>query len=296
MKPSILILGKNGQVGYELNLRLAHLGNLIVLGSQDADFTSPDSVVKVLEKHQPDIIINAAAHTAVDKAETESELAYLVNAQTPGKIADFAKTTNSLFVHYSTDFVFDGMHDKAYLETDKTNPLGVYGASKLAGEKLIQQSACKHLIFRTSWVYGKRGNNFLLTMLRLAHNLEQMKVVNDQIGSPVWCGYIAQTTATVLEQLINTYHLSEIPESIFGIYNLTARNYTSWHGFAKKILELDPDRSMQTCKSVLAIPSIEYPTPAQRPKWSVLDNLKLQQTFSIDVPNWEKQLIECFNS
>jgi len=279
-----------------LNQHLAHLGVVTALGSQDADFSSPDSVVQVLEKYKPDIIVNAVAHTAVDKAESESELAYLVNSETPGRIANYAKTSNSLLIHYSTDFVFDGNHNKAYLETDTTNPLGVYGASKLAGEKLIQQSECKHLIFRTSWVYGNRGHNFLLTMLRLAHNLEQMKVVEDQIGSPVWCGYIAQTTALVLEQLINNYRLSHIPDSLYGLYNLTASNYTSWYGFAKKILELDPNKLQQKCKLINAIPTSEYPTPAQRPKWSVLDNSKLTNTFCLTIPTWEEQLENCFNS
>jgi dTDP-4-dehydrorhamnose reductase len=295
MKPSIVIFGKNGQVGYELNQCLATLGNLIALDSKQADFSSPDSVVEVLETHKPDIIINAAAHTAVDKAETESELAYLINSETPGKIAAYAKANNSLLIHYSTDFVFDGKQDTPYLETDETNPLGVYGASKLQGEINIRQSGCQHLIFRTSWVYGLRGNNFLLTMLRLAHEREQMKVVSDQLGSPVWCGFIAKTTADIVEKIITTYPLSEIPESIQGLYNLTANNYTSWFGFAEKILQLDPNKDKQKCHSLLAIPASEYPTPAQRPHWSVLNNDKLINTFSVSLPDWESQLMDCFN-
>ncbi|MFK5894715.1 MAG: dTDP-4-dehydrorhamnose reductase [Pseudomonadota bacterium] len=296
MKPSIVIFGKNGQVGYELNQRMQSLGKVTALDSKQADFSSPDSVVQVLETHKPDIIINAAAHTAVDKAETESDLSYLINSETPGKIAAYAKRNNSLLIHYSTDFVFDGKQDTAYLESDITNPLGVYGASKLQGDINIQQSGCQYLIFRTSWVYGLRGKNFLLTMLRLAHDREQMKVVNDQIGSPVWCGFIARATSSIVEQIINSNNLAEIPQSIQGLYNLTAKNYTSWYGFAKKILQLDPDKENQKCKSLLPIPASEYPTPAQRPNWSVLDNSKLINTFSVDVPDWESQLKDCFNN
>ncbi len=299
MQPIIVIFGKNGQVGYELtqcfnNFISKRGGKLITLGSQEADFTSPDSVVKILENLKPDIIINAAAHTAVDKAESESDKAYLINSESPAKIAAYAKQNKALLVHYSTDFVFDGEHKKAYLETDKTHPLGVYGASKLQGEKNIIASGCQYLIFRTSWVYGLRGANFLLTMLRLAHEREEMKVVKDQIGSPTWSGHIAKTTQVVLEQLISKYSLTDIPQSVQGIYNLTATDYTSWYDFAAKILQSDPNKASQKCQSLVAIPATEYPTPAKRPKWSVLDNNKIKNQFSVVIPNWEEQLKACF--
>ena len=284
MQPSIVIFGKNGQVGYELNQRLSSLYKVIALTSKEADFSKPDAVAKILEQLKPDIIINAAAHTAVDKAETERDLAYLVNSETPAIIANYCKQHHSLLIHYSTDFVFDGQNDKAYLETDNTNPLGVYGASKLQGEEKIQQSGCQHLIFRTSWVYGLRGHNFLLTMLRLAHEREQMKVVNDQLGSPVWCGHIAATTVKVLEHILLASNSSHAPSknsgnldvlpSMQGVYNLTANGHTSWYGFASKILQLDPSKKSQKCNLLLPIPTSEYPTPAARPKWSVLDNSK----------------------
>ncbi|MFK5984470.1 MAG: dTDP-4-dehydrorhamnose reductase [Pseudomonadota bacterium] len=302
MQPAIVIFGKNGQVGYELNQRLAVMGNITALGSQQADFSSADSVVEILQQLKPDIIVNAAAHTAVDKAETESQLAYLINSETPARIAAYAEQNKCLFIHYSTDFVFDGEHKQAYLETDKTHPLGVYGASKLQGEESIIHSGCSHLIFRTSWVYGMRGGNFLLTMLRLAHQREQMKVVSDQLGSPVWCGHIAQTTQLILENLISNYSADSafsaelIPKSLQGLYNLTASDYTSWFDFACKILELDPNKEKQICKSILPIPASEYPTPAQRPQWSVLNNDKIINTFAVPIPAWQEQLQECFNN
>lgn len=242
MKPLIVLFGKNGQVGYELNQQLKSKYKVIALGSQEADFSKPEVVVKVLQQLNPDIIINAAAHTAVDKAETEIELAYLINSETPKAIAVYAKENKSILIHYSTDFVFNGQHNQAYVETDETNPLSVYGASKLKGEEGIRLSGCQYLIFRTSWVYGLRGQNFLLTMLRLAHDREQMKIVDDQMGSPVWCGHIACSTVKIVDSILNSNPSSDkpvLPKSIQGIYNLTAKGYTSWYGFAKKILQLD---------------------------------------------------------
>jgi len=300
MQPVIVLFGKNGQVGFELNKHLRNIGKVSVFDSKEADFTKMDSVISILEKIKPDIIVNAVAHTAVDKAESEEELAYSINVEAPAKIAQFAKQNGCLLVHYSTDFVFDGEREnenaKAYLETDITNPLSVYGSTKLQGEQAIIASDCVHLIFRTSWVYGLRGSNFLLTMLRLADEREEMKIVKDQLGSPVWCGHIAYTTAEVLKNLLNEHTLSQIPNSVQGVYNLTASNHTSWFKFAKKILELDPNHSQQRCKSLLGIPAIEYPTPAVRPKWSVLDNTKIIKQFEVEIPSWESQLTSCFKN
>jgi len=289
-KPEIVVFGKNGQVGHEL---LNALSNIAIVHSFDmdvVDFTKEKTITATLKQIKPDIIINAVAYTAVDKAEQEQDLAHQVNARGPQVIAEFAEKYNTLFIHYSTDFVFDGQSDKPYLESDIPNPLSVYGSTKLAGEELVLNSGCKSIVLRTSWVYGLRGANFVLTMLRLAHKLEQMKVVDDQLGSPVWCGYIAQTTAKIIENLLHdSPDLSHIDENKLGLFHITASTYTSWYGFAQAILEKDPNKKQQICHELSPIPSSEYPTPAERPKWSVLDNSKLQSTFNLDIPSWEEQ-------
>jgi len=289
-KPEIVVFGKTGQVGHELLCALEEIANVHSFDIDEVDFTKESSIMAALHKVKPDIIINAVAYTAVDKAEQDLNLAHQVNARGPKVIAEYAKQSDTLFIHYSTDFVFDGKNDTPYLETDKPNPVSVYGSTKLEGEELVLNSGCKCIILRTSWVYGLRGANFVLTMLRLSHQLEQLKVVDDQIGSPVWCGYIAQTTAKIIENLLqDSPDLSQIDDNKLGLFNITASTYTSWYGFAQTILDSDPDKEKQTCHSLLPIPSSEYPTPAIRPNWSVLDNSKLQNTFSLEIPSWEEQ-------
>ena len=282
----ILVLGKQGQIAWELQVTLASLGNVTVFGSQELDLANSDRIREQVRQVQPDIIVNAAAYTAVDKAETEPELCAAINATAPGILAELAQKSQALLVHYSTDYVFDGSKTGPYLETDITNPLGVYGASKLAGEQAILQVDCPHLILRTTWVYGNRGKNFLLTILRLAAERSELKIVSDQIGVPTWSRSIAEATSQILAQC-------DDDRSLRGLYNLSAAGKTSWHGFASQIVsqyrELHPDRHL-TIQNILPIPASDYPTPAQRPANSVLDNSKILADFGVQLPDWDLSL------
>ncbi len=288
----ILIIGQQGQVAWELQRTLASLGHITVCGSQDLDLANPDMIRTQVRSIQPDIIVNAAAYTAVDKAETESDLCTSINAVAPGILAELARESQALLVHYSTDYVFDGTKVGAYLETDPTNPLSVYGASKLAGEQAIVQVDCAHLIFRTTWVYGNRGKNFLLTILRLAAEKQELKIVADQIGSPTWSRSISEATAQIIAQC--RHDLS----SVKGLYNLSAAGKTSWHGFANQIVDrsrsIDPELEL-SIEQILPIPTTDYPTPAQRPANSVLDNSKILADFGVQLPDWKLSLEQCLD-
>ena len=291
----ILILGKQGQIAWELQVTLAALGNITVLGSQQLDLANPDEIRAKIRSIQPDIIVNAAAYTAVDKAETEPELCTSINATAPGILAELAQASQALLVHYSTDYVFDGTKTSPYLETDLTNPLGVYGASKLAGEQAIIQVDCPHLIFRTTWVYGNRGKNFLLTILRLAAERSELKIVADQVGAPTWSRSIAAATSQIIAQCHRDSRSEQLSQrsSIRGLYNLSAAGQTSWHGFASQIVSQYrsqyPDRPL-AIQNILPIPSSDYPTPAQRPANSVLDNSKILADFGVQLPDWNLSL------
>jgi dTDP-4-dehydrorhamnose reductase len=289
----ILILGKQGQVAWELQRTLASLGNITVFGSQDLDLANPDMIRTQVRSIQPDIIVNAAAYTAVDKAETESELCMSINAVAPGILAELARESQALLVHYSTDYVFDGTKTGAYSETDPTNPISVYGASKLAGEQAIIQVDCAHLIFRTTWVYGNRGKNFLLTILRLAAAKQELKIVADQIGAPTWSRSISEATAQIIAQCRHDR------SSIKGLYNLSAAGKTSWHGFANQIVDrsrsIDPELQL-AIEQILPIPATDYPTPAQRPANSVLDNSKILAEFGVQLPDWKLSLEQCLET
>ncbi len=307
----ILILGKQGQIAWELQVTLAALGHITVLGSQQLDLANPDKIRAKVRSIQPDIIVNAAAYTAVDKAETEPELCTSINATAPGILAELAQASQALLVHYSTDYVFDGTKTSPYLETDLTNPLGVYGASKLAGEQAIIQVDCPHLIFRTTWVYGNRGKNFLLTILRLAAERSELKIVADQIGAPTWSRSIAEATSQIIAQChhdsrsvmpkarLRQHEVSACAErlrqrsSVRGLYNLSAAGETSWHGFASQIVSQYrsqyPDRHL-AIQNILPIPSSDYPTPAKRPANSVLDNSKILADFGVQLPDWNLSL------
>jgi dTDP-4-dehydrorhamnose reductase len=284
----ILLIGKQGQIAWELQVTLASLGNLTVLGSQELNLTDGDLLVEKVRRIQPQIIVNAAAYTAVDKAESEPELCQAINATAPGILAQLARESGALLIHYSTDYIFDGTKTEPYLETDKPNPLSVYGSSKLAGERAIIQSGCAYLILRTTWVYGNRGKNFLLTILRLAAEKSELKIVADQIGAPTWSRSIAEVTAQILAQ-----HRHQNRSTIQGLYHLSAAGKTSWHGFASEIVTqyrvLYP-KSHLAIESILPIPTREYPTPAQRPTNSVLDNSKLVKDFGIILPTWNFSL------
>jgi len=271
----ILITGKQGQVGWELQRTLASLGTIFAYDRSNLDLQNPIQICKTIREIQPHIIVNAAAYTAVDKAETDPEMANAVNATAPGILAEEAKKCGAILVHYSTDYVFDGTSPQPYTEADKTNPLNVYGKTKLEGEKAIQQISGKHLIFRTSWVYGARGKNFLLTMLKLGKERELLKIVNDQAGAPTWSRMIAEVTANILID----------PKDSWGIYHLTSSGQTTWFEFAKKIFA-----KSQMGVTIQPISTSEYPLPAIRPKYSVLSNEKLKKTFQICLPDWEESL------
>lgn len=285
----ILLLGANGQVGGELRRSLASLGDVVLAtraGEIDgvvcelADFDQPDSLSELVERISPDIVVNAAAYTAVDRAEQESDAAFRANAEGPGRIAQACAGRGALLVHYSTDYVFDGASARPYREQDSPSPLGVYGASKLAGEEAVRTSAAQHLIFRTSWVYGVRGHNFLLTMLRLGAEREELRVVGDQIGSPTPAYLIADLTAEAITRRLEP-----------GTYHLTASGKTSWHGFAEAIMGRAVTRNLLgKAPRVLAIPTSDYPTPARRPAYSLLDNARLSHALGIQIPDWEAGL------
>ena len=258
----ILLTGVNGQVGHELLKALNTLADVVAVTRQEMDLSSETSILQTLDKYQPTIIVNPAAYTAVDKAETEQEQAYLVNSQAPKVMAQWAARHNALLVHYSTDYVFDGTKEGMYLEEDTPNPQSVYGKSKLLGEQAIQQSGAKHLIFRTSWVFGVHGNNFIKTIIRLAKEKESLNVVADQHGAPTSARLIAHVTQQVLTQ-----YLQNDAFNAYGIYHLTAHGQTTWHQYAQFIVEQVQQKQILnlTVAKVYAIPSIEYPVPAKRP-------------------------------
>jgi dTDP-4-dehydrorhamnose reductase len=295
----ILIIGKQGQVAWELQVTLATLGDVTVLGSQELDLANPDRIRELVRQIKPDIIVNAAAYTAVDKAESEPDLCMSINATAPGILAELAREFQALLVHYSTDYVFDGTKTSPYLETDPTNPLGVYGASKLAGERAIIQVGCPHLILRTTWVYGNRGKNFLLTILRLAADRAELKIIVDQMGAPTWSRSIATATAQILAQCHRDSRSERLRQRdrISGVYNLSAAGKTSWHGFASEIVtqyrSQYPDRQL-VVENIIPIPTSEYPTPAQRPANSILDNRKISNDFGVQMPDWQMSLSQLF--
>jgi dTDP-4-dehydrorhamnose reductase len=286
-RPKILIFGKNGQIGFELCRSLSYLGNLTALGSVECDITDPHRIIDTLDHIKPDIIVNAAAYTAVDKAESECELAFKINADAPWIMAEWASKYKALMVHFSTDYVFDGTKETPYTEEDKPAPLNVYGESKLAGDINIQNSRCDHLIFRTSWVYGTRGKNFYLTMQKLLREKEEIRVVNDQYGAPTRCRTIAGITALVLMQYISNRELEN--KDVLGVYNLTNSGKTTWYGFAKAIREKKrlENKSLKLA-DIIPISSKEYPAPARRPENSLLSCEKLQKVFGIKTPGWKE--------
>ena len=285
----ILLVGKNGQVGFELQRSLACLGDITATDRNTLDLTDDDSIRSVIQALKPNLIVNAAAYTAVDKAETEQDLAMQINANAPKVMAEQAKQLDIPFIHYSTDYVFNGQNDKPWTEQDQTDPISVYGHTKLLGEQAIIDSGVAHLIFRTSWVYGNRGNNFLLTMKRLATERDELSVVNDQIGAPTWSRHVADVTANIIAQAKASKDVTQFIEQHAGIYNLSGAGETSWHSFAKAIFELLEQQGEQVAK-LNAIPTSAYPTPAQRPLYSCLDNQKLHQTFDIKLPDWQISL------
>ena len=290
---TILLLGANGQVGWELRRALAPLGPVRALERAEADLADPDALSRAVRETAPSLIVNAAAYTAVDRAEEDEALAQAINADAPGLLAEEAKRLGIALVHYSTDYVFDGAGDLPARESDPTAPLNAYGRTKLAGEAAIRDSGCAHLILRTSWVYSMRGANFLLTVKRLAAELEEMRIVADQTGAPTWARGIAGATALILARCGAPAETGGLAEK-GGLYHLTASGETSWHGFAEAIVDwMRATDQPVRCKQVHPIPTSDYPTPAKRPANSLLDCAKLRETFGIVMPDWRDQLGLC---
>ena len=283
----ILLLGKGGQVGWELQRSLSVLGQVTALDfdSKDhcGDFSNPQGVAETVRALRPDVIVNAAAHTAVDKAESEPELARLLNATTPGLVAEEAAKLGAWMIHYSTDYVFDGSGEQAWSEADATGPLSVYGSTKLEGEALIRASGAKHLILRTSWVYAARGGNFAKTMLRLAQERDRLTVINDQFGAPTGADLLADVTAHAIR------HLQRKPDDA-GLYHCVAGGTTTWFEYAKFVIseaqKIKPELQIKATE-VAPVPTSAFPTPAQRPHNSRLDTSRLQSTFGLTLPHWE---------
>jgi dTDP-4-dehydrorhamnose reductase len=286
----VLLLGANGQVGAELHALLENTCELHALTRAEADLSQPEQLRGIIADLKPAIILNAAAYTAVDKAESEPELAALVNSRAPAVLAEEIARYGGLFVHYSTDYVFDGSKSGPWLEDDPTGPLGVYGSTKLASEQAIAAIGGSYLIFRTSWVFAPRGKNFLLTILRLARERDRLIIVADQHGAPTSAQAIARATLEVLEKLRERQ--TQPPSSWSGVYHMTCAGETSWHGFAQAIVDEAAAADLLDGKhpEVAPIASADYPTPARRPRNSVLDNGKLLRQFAVALPHWKEAL------
>ena len=287
----LLLLGANGQVGHELRRSLAALGELVVttrsgqcedgMRCEVADFDTPDALPALIARIAPDVVVNAAAYTAVDRAESDRDAAFRANAEAPKRIAEACAARDALLVHYSTDYVFDGRGTRPYREDDATSPLGVYGESKLAGEDAIRASGARHMIFRTAWVYASHGKNFMRTMLRLAAERDELRVVADQIGTPTPAALIADVTASVLAR----------PFGRSGVWHLTAAGETTWHGFAEAIVAAAHARGLiARAPRVVPIATSDYPTPAKRPAYSCLDVSRIESDFGIRMPTWDEGL------
>lgn len=284
--PTILVLGGSGQIGYELIRCLQPLGRVVAPSHTQLDLTAADAAADYVRQLRPAAIVNAAAYTAVDRAETEAGRCMAINAHAPGILANTARQIGSIFVHYSTDYVFDGQAQRPYVETDEPRPINVYGKSKLEGELAVAAAGGAWIVLRTSWVYGIHGANFMRTILRLARERTELRVVNDQIGAPTGSRSVAAATAVVLSTLLQ----DQAPAKFSGLYHLTAGGSASWYTFAKAILAGEPRAHEQICRSVLPITTSEYPTPARRPSNSRLNNAKIRSCFGIEMQGWEESL------
>jgi dTDP-4-dehydrorhamnose reductase len=304
----ILLFGRSGQLGWELSRKLSSLGELTVLGSTDVDFASPEAIRAAVRSVHPSLIVNAAAYTAVDKAESEPDLAWAINAEAPGVLAEESARLGCLLVHYSTDYVFDGAKPDPYLETDVTNPINVYGKTKLGGERAIARAMAgsegRWLVFRTSWVYGARGTNFLLTMLRLARERSELRIVDDQIGAPTSSEAISQATVAVLARIFSANpapagsetvpalqpSAEPLPADWSGVYHLTCSGGASWFGFAREFLTSMAEATGAPIPALIPISTVEFPRPARRPANSRLSCELLRETFGITLPPWQQAL------
>ncbi len=309
MKPTILLTGKTGQLGSELSRLLPALGEVIAPEQNELDLCAPEQIRQIMRSANPQLVVNAAAYTAVDAAETDEANALAVNAEAPRLLALEAKKIRAMLVHFSTDYVFDGLKKAPYVETDPPNPLNAYGRTKLAGEEAIRDSGAAHLIFRTSWVYATHGRNFLLTILRLATEREELKIVADQVGAPTCALDLAEATARILAGMIIDDQSQFASPETGGTYHITAAGQTSWYEFAKAILE-EARRAPQNlpwlalatkgrpliARRVLPISTEEFHSPTSRPAYSVLSNARVNQTFGIALPDWRFELQSCFSS
>ena len=292
----ILLTGKNGQIGSELHKILPQFGDVTATGRTEMDLTDPNQIRLTVRQVKPALIINAGAYTAVDKAESDFELAQAVNSIAPKILAEEAKDEGALLIHYSTDYTYSGeMRQRPYSESDSPTPNSTYGKTKLEGDNNIEKSGASYLIFKTGWVYSSNGKSFLRTILQLAKEKNELRVVNDQTGSPTWCRSIAIATGDIIRNLLTKKNgsLSKAVSGISGAYHMTCQGETSWHGFAQAILELSCPESIP---KLLAISTEEYPTPATRPTYSVLSNTKLQKTFGVELPHWEDAIKQCLKN
>lgn len=308
MKPKILLTGKNGQLGDDLQHMLPRLGEVIATDRKQLDLSRPGDIRSLIRDVHPDLIVNAAAYTAVDQAEKDESLARAINSEAPAIMAEEAKKIGAALIHYSTDYVFDGSKNSPYQENDPPNPISVYGRTKLAGEQAVRDSGVDHLIFRTAWVYSTRGKNFLLTILRLATQREELRIVRDQVGAPTWCRDIAAATVKALQQICDRNDGTATWSERSGTYHMTAGGETNWYEFTQAILQeaaQAPDSALWfraatngkelLVRRVVPITTAEYPTPARRPAYSVLSNSKLNRVFGIQLPDWVQQLNEVFS-
>jgi len=307
MNPLILLTGKNGQVGAELLRLLPEVGEVVAFGHDQLDLSNPSDIRRRIREVRPQLIVNAAAYTAVDQAETDETTAQAVNAEAPGLLAEEAQKIGAALVHYSTDFVFDGTKKLPYDEADSANPINVYGKTKFAGEKAIRGSGVPYLIFRTSWVYATRGRNFLLTILRLATEREELRIVSDQVGAPTCASDVAAATTKVLTNLWERNDCGFVFSKVSGTYHMSAAGQTTWYDFAETILEKAGVTSHRLewlaaaikgraliAQRVIPISTGEFGSLTQRPAYSILSNSRLNQTFGVALPNWQAQLQRCF--
>lgn len=289
----LLLTGVNGQLGWELRRSLARLGDVVATYRDDCNLAEPQQLPKVISSTKPDIIVNAAAYTAVDKAEQEVELAFIVNGKSVGILAEEARKAGALFIHYSTDYVFDGLKNVPYTEDDLPNPINVYGHSKLAGETAVRQATDDYLILRTSWIYASRRHNFLRTILRVAHERPELEIVADQIGAPTWAHDVADATAVIIQAAIHERANGRFQS---GLFNVTASGAVSWHEFAQAILELAKNNGVfcGDLPHLRAICSEDYLSPAARPKNSRLAGDRVKNRFAISLSDWKLGLTRCF--
>jgi dTDP-4-dehydrorhamnose reductase len=292
--PRVLIIGAAGQVGVELQRSFAGFGSAVAVDREAFDLADPDETRALIRREKPDVILNAAAYTAVDRAESEPEIAMAINGHAPRTLAEEAQRANALLVHYSTDYVFDGTKREPWLETDEPNPLSAYGASKLLGESAIQEVGGRYLIFRTSWVYGPHGRNFLQTMLRLAGERDRLSIVDDQIGSPTTSDELARATRTIVEGALSGKYGST--ENWVGLYQMTCSDAVTWFGFAQAIFARAAASLNVHPPELISIKSEEFPTAAKRPRYSVLSNQKLFERFGVRLATWQEALDEVFRA